>query len=309
MPDLYSGRTLSVYYVPTATPGRSYKLVLEGLTQHPRVQPTDSPDDADFVFWHFQAWDSHLAFPREKLVYIDWSDDPMCIYPVDPLLYFKRSWPYPSSRSRRHSLWDMKGAPRYILEQPRRPAIYQPTAYCVMDDFVVKEELERDIDLACFLRPNQEVRAIVLKLLEQFNGRGLRLHLGPWSDAGRGTFDLGYLGAIRRSKVVVTAGPDWAEGDSRTWEALANGPLVIQPEMLTPLPEPFVDGQHIAYFKSDNFQSAARQQAFLELVLHHVTNLDNALAIGAAGRDHALRHHRAVNRVDAMLRTAVERSS
>jgi hypothetical protein len=309
MSDLYSGRTLSVYYVPTATPGRSYDLVLEGLTAHPRVRLTDSLGEADFIFWHFQAWESEFVFPREKLVFIDWSDDPMWIFPVDPLLYFKRSWPYPSSRSRLHSLYNIKNAPRYILEQPRRPALYQPTAYCVMDDFVVQEELERDIDLACFLRPNQERRAIVLQLLERLDRKGLRVHLGPWSDAGRGTFDTGYLGALRRSKIVVTVGPDWAEGDSRTWEALANGPLVIQPEMLTPLPEPFVDGRHIAYFKGDDFLSAERQHAFVELVRHHLANLDAAVAIGAAGREHALRHHRAVNRVDAMLRTAVARSS
>jgi hypothetical protein len=309
VPDLYAGRTLSVYYVPTATPGRSYNLVLQGLTEHPRVALADSPGDADFVFWQFQAWDSHLAFPREKLVFLDWSDDPLCIYPVDPLVYFKRSWPYPSSRSRLHSLYDMKNAPRYVLEQPRRPAVYQPTGYCVMDEFVVKEEPERDIDLVCPLRPNQERRAIILKLLGQLDLRGLRVHLGPVSEASRGTFDSGYLHTLRRSRIVITCGPDWAEGDSRTWEALANGPLVIQPEMLTPLPEPFVDGRHIAYFKGDDLLSPARQQAFLEVVVHHLANLDAAVAIGAAGREHALRHHRAVHRVDAMLRTAIERSS
>jgi hypothetical protein len=307
-PDLYAGRTLSVHYVPTPTPGRSYDLVLQGLAEHPRVLLCDSPSGADFVFWHFQAWDSRLVFPRERLVYVDWSDDPLCIYPVDPLVYFKRSWPYPSSTSRLHSLYDVPNAPRYVLEQPRRPSLYQPTSYCVMDDFVVEEELERDIDLACFLRPNQERRAVVLHLLEQLDLPGLRVHLGPVSDAGRDRFDSGYLHALRRSKIVVTVGPDWAEGDSRTWEALANGPLVVQPEMLTPLPEPFVDGRHIAYFRGDDLLSPTRQREFLELVVHHLERLDDAVAIGAAGRAHALRHHRAVNRVDAMLRAAVERS-
>src|SRR5262249_8450810 len=165
------------------------------------------------------------------------------------------------------------------------------------------EDVERDIDVACFLRPNQTRRSLMLTLLElELKHRaGVNVHIGPITSSNREDFDTEYFTALKRSKIVVTAGPDWAEGDSRTWEALANGALVIQPPLLTPVAHPLVDGVHIAYFDGEDFARPAKQNAFIDLVLDYVGRLGDAVAIGRTGREHVLRHHRAANRVDAML--------
>ena len=299
----YTGREIAVHYVPAAETGRAYKLILQGLEAHPKVRLEQSASDADFVFHHHQAFDSNLSVPRDKHVFIDYSDDPLTIFPVDPLAYFKRSWPYPSSTSRQNSLFDLPGAPLHVLALPNRPPQYHPLPYAVMDEFIVEGELDRDIDVACFLRPNQTRRSIMLSLLqlELSNRANTNVHIGPITGSAREGFDSEYLTALRRSKIVVTAGPDWAEGDSRTWEALANGALVIQPPLLTPVANPLVDGVHIAYFDGENMVDYSTQNVFIDLVLDYVRRPDDAMAIGRAGRDHVLRHHRAVNRVDSML--------
>jgi hypothetical protein len=299
----YQGRDVAIHYVPAEPDraGRAYWLIQAGLEEHPRVVLTDSETEADFILYHQQAWESHLEFPREKLVFVDYSDNPMWIFPIDPIAYFKRAWPYPSSVSRIESLYELPDAPKYILELPRHPATFHPLPYCVLDEFVVEEELERDIDLGCYLRPNQERREIALHLLEQIKIPSLRTHIGPISEGERREFDNAYLHALRRSTIVVTLGPDWTEGDSRTWEALANGALVMQPPMLTPVAHPFVEGEHIVYFDGEDLGKPAKQLAFLDVVLDQLSRPDDAARIGAAGREHALRYHRPVNRVDAIL--------
>lgn len=296
---VYEGRGLAIHYVPTATPGRAYRLVEQGLNAHPAVTLVDSEREADFVVYEHQAWNSALTFQRDKLVFVDYSDEPMAIYPVDPIAYFKRSWPYAASFGR--SPEQLAGVPQHALELPRRPPLYHPLPYAVMDEFVIEEELERDIDLACFLRPNFLRRSLILTLLRLIPTPGLKVQIGALTDSLRTGFDDTYLRALRRSKIVVTSGPDLAEGDSRTWEALANGPLVIQPKLLTPVANPLIDGEHIAYFNGDDLADPANQDAFIDFVDGYLKRLDDAERIGSAGRDHVLRHHRAVNRVDWIL--------
>ncbi len=299
-PELtYNGRDVAIYYVPAETPGRSYRLVEQGLKAHPAVKLIDSEAEADFVFYEHQAWNPALTFPRDKLVYVDYSDEPMTIYPVDPIAYFKRSWPYPASFGR--SPETATGAPQHALELPRRPPPYHPLPYAVMDEFVIEDDLERDLDLACFLRPNFLRRSLILTLLKLIPVPGLNVQIGALTDSLRTGFDDKYLRALRRSKIVVTSGPDLAEGDSRTWEALANGPLVIQPTLLTPVAHPLIDREHTVFFNGDDLTDSASQNAFLDLVLAYLQRLDDAERIGSAGREHVLRHHRAVNRVDWML--------
>jgi Glycosyl transferases group 1 len=293
--------SVDVFYVPSHKPGRSYNLVLEGLRAHPGVTLVDDAAGADLVFYHHQAWDHRLSFDRERLVFVDFADDPLMTYPIRALAYFKRSWPYPGVDPR----LDPPGDPCvFEMLGPARPASHHPTGYAVMREFIIEEQYVRDIDLGCFLRANMVKRGVVLQLLSQaLGGSGFRVQLGPVSDAGRSTFDSGYLTALRRSKVVVTVGPDLWEGDSRTWEALASGTLVIQEELKTPVPYPLVRGEHIAYFNvHDLHRDPVAQQEFISTVGYYLTHLDEAARIGSAGREHVLSHHRPVHRVHEMLR-------
>ena len=50
-----------------------------------------------------------------------------------------------------------------------------------------------------------------------------------------------YLDTMRQARVVVTSNPTGWEGDSRTWEALASGALVMVDTMVVPTPFPLKD--------------------------------------------------------------------
>lgn len=282
-----------IFYVPSSNPGRAYRLTLQGLCGHPDVVLVDSVADCDYVICHYQAWDAALRFPGEKLIFVDFQDDPNHVYPVRCLAYFKRSWPRPSADGL-----------EFALERFARPAYMYPTAYAVMDEFIVSEPVERDIAVSCLLRPNQTKRAIILDVLAGLDFAGLPVKIGAVNDSGRNVFDPEYLDVLRRSRIVITAGPDAWEGDSRLWEALSNGPLVLTDRLLTPMAEPLVDGKHLVFYDTEGIGSdRKRLQPMIDALTYYLSRPDEAELIGRAGQPHALTYHRTVNRVDSMLRT------
>ena len=96
--------------------------------------------------------------------------------------------------------------------------------------------------------------------------------------------------------------PRWGQF-LRTWEALANGPLVFVDHMQTPLDNPLVDGEHCIFFDSAGIAEDPRRLApLLERLAYYLANGDEADAIARRGRQHALTYHRAENRIDSMLR-------
>lgn len=107
-----------------------------------------------------------------------------------------------------------------------------------------------------------------------------------------------YLDTMRQSRVVVTSNPTGWEGDSRTWEALASGALVMVDTMVVPLPFPLVDKVHVVYY--DPMDKAA----FLEKLRYYLSHPDEARRIGLQGHAYAVRHHRTANRADYMLSVA-----
>src|SRR3954454_8070979 len=96
-----------VHYVPSPHPGRAYRLILQGLRAHPRVALVDHADDARLIVWHDQAWDTRLRFDADRLVFVDFHDDPYRVFPVDCRAYFKRSWPCPRT-----------GGPAFAMDAP-----------------------------------------------------------------------------------------------------------------------------------------------------------------------------------------------
>ena len=73
-----------------------------------------------------------------------------------------------------------------------------------------------------------------------------------------------YLQTMREARVVVTANPTGWEGDSRTWEALASGALVMVDTLECPLPFPLLDGVHVVYYDpTDKVARAAAALFFL----------------------------------------------
>lgn len=104
-----------------------------------------------------------------------------------------------------------------------------------------------------------------------------------------------YLDAMLHARVVVSANPANWEGDSRTWEALATGALVLLDRMHTPVPHPLVDGVHAVFYDGTN------KTDLLSKLRHYLDRPSLARRIGLQGYVHGLRYHRSVNRADYML--------
>jgi spore maturation protein CgeB len=93
---------------------------------------------------------------------------------------------------------------------------------------------------------------------------------------------------MREARIVVTANPTGWEGDSRTWEALASGAMVMVDKLETPLPHPLLDKVHVVYFDSSD------KEGFLKLLKYYLDHPDEAKVIGINGHAHAVKYHRTV---------------
>jgi hypothetical protein len=272
--------TPKIYYVPATRPGRAYHLIQQGLRNNTHVNLVDRPDRADYIFYHYQAFSPQLAFDPRRLVFIDYEDSPLSYFPIQCRAYFKRSWV-------------AHYGPAQQRQAIARPVNVFPIAYAIMDEFVVAEPLERDIDFGCYLRPNQNLRVRLLAIAATI--KAPRKSVGPVNASGRSVFDREYLSMLRRSKIVLTANPDFWEGDSRTWEALANGALVIVDRMFTPQRFPLVDQKHLIEFDRNDLGSLT------ESIEYYVNHLEEAARIATAGHMYAMQHHRAQHRIDDIL--------
>jgi len=262
---------------------RDYILIQQGLENHDEVELVSDLESADFVFCLSAYHESFYRFPPERLVVLDYQDSPVETLCVECLAYFKRSWVTKK---------------RKVIARPEH---FYPFAYAVMDQFVVEEDLERDVDVCCTLRRKTIYRRSVLKLVKELDVPGTK-HIGPVNQGGRKQFNQEYLRLLRRSKIVVTCNPDRWEGDSRTWEALANGALVIVDRLHTPYRHPLVDREHCVFFDRGD------HDGLRETIMYYVEHEDEARRIGEAGREFALTHHRTQDRIDEILWRSKERS-
>ena len=281
---------ITVYYVPPPPEGggRSYKLILQGLIEHPQVTLVGDKDCSDYIFHHYQGFPmEHTPEESKRVVFIDFNDHPNQVFAPyctseGCLAYFKRSWPNPTPDGRRAN--------------PTNPAPYMhPISYGVMSQFAINEPLERDIPLACYLREHDmhPSRARVLDLVRSLDVPGKIV--GPITDGDRKTHDLKYLMHLARTKITVSANPELWEGDSRTWAALANGTLLIVDTLYTPMRHPLVDGKHCIFFDRCNMDELK------DKIMYYLNHPEEAEVIAKAGQEFVMQHHRAVDRVDEML--------
>ena len=112
-------------------------------------------------------------------------------------------------------------------------------------------------------------------------------------------WDMEYKAHLENSKIIVTCNPWQWEGDSRLWESLMSGALVMVDHMAIPnfMPYPLVHKKHLVYYDSTN------QTEFNELLEYYVEHEDEARQIGEAGRRHVMDHHMPKDRVTYILDT------
>ncbi len=288
---------IKIYYVPSRKITREYLLIKQGLENNPRVELVQWGEGADFVFLFYTTLkhrpDFNKMFPPDKTVFIDYHDKPYVVFDVDCMAYFKRSWVEEVSEGEYSS--------KIIRIRSWSPH-YHPLTFAIMDEFIIKEDVERDIGLSCMIRPH--IRHInrprVLKFIKSMNIKEKK-QIGELNDGHMGAFDdedmRKYFRTLKRSRIVVTCNPSRWEGDHRTWEAFASGALVFVDKMYVPMRMPLFDEMHcIFYDLSDQGLKRLREK-----ILYYLEHRDEADIIAHAGHVFTMKHHRASNRIDEIL--------
>ncbi len=286
---------IKIYYVPSHKITREYLLIKQGLVNNSRVEIVNSEKESDFVFLFYTVLKHkphfNKEFPWKKTVLIDYHDKHYKIFDVDCLAYFKRSWVKQVDKrnytTKRIRLW---------------PSNFYPLTFAIMDEFIVEEDLERNVALSCTIRPHARHpnRPRVLKFIKGMNIQG-KTQIGELNQGTMKRFDdfdmREYFKLLKRSRIVVTCNPGMWEGDHRTWEAFANGALVFVDKMYTPMIHSLVDGEHcIFYDLSDKGLKELRHK-----IMYFMKNKVIADHIAKTGYDFTMKYHRASNRIDEIL--------
>jgi hypothetical protein len=263
--------------------GRSYLLILEGLQQHPKIELCSSPNDADFIFLDFRHFPKYtFQNYSDKVVMIDYRDDPFNIFRLKCLLYFKRS----CVDKKYHKLIET-----HVI----------PISYAIMDNFIYSESPARDIDVGCYFEKSfQNQRNKLLDFIKKFKLEDIKIKHGLVSsdgEKGRRDFSKIYYYFLKRTKILLTHNPDKWEGDSRLWEALANGCLVFIDKMFTPIVNPLIDEKHVIYYTFNNLE---------EKLLYYLQNEKEGEQIANQGCQFGLKNHRSVNRIDEIIKKIEE---
>jgi len=172
---------------------RPIDLVYQGLLQHKDVDLVNSIQDCDYIFAiphaHRPLDNEMLTQHKDKVVYIDYEDSPNKSF-KDPFLYFKRSYVSPlkidGSRDILYNNLDVK-----------------PISFCCFDDMFLDEDVERDIDLGCYLRGDWQCRLNVLQFLKNQSYPDNSIHIGQVNNSTRTTFDNDYLKHFKSGQAIL----------------------------------------------------------------------------------------------------------
>ena len=292
---------IKIYYVPTLGEGtREYRLIKQGLVNNSRIELVGNKEECDFIFQFYYLSKHKQHFPHdlppEKTVLIDYRDKVYWLSHVPCFAYFKRSWPA------------MVRKENYVSRTlvPRAPHLH-PIMMAIMDEFIIKEELERDVVLSCTLRRHRHRkkyahrnRVRVLDLLGRMRIQG-KTYIEEFNKGTMYKFNApdmrDYFKLLKRSRIVVTCNPDPWEGDHRTWEAFANGALVFVDRMYTPMIHPLIDYVHCIFYEL----SDKGLKSLKEKILYFMKHPEEAERIAKAGHKFTMKYHRASNRIDEIL--------
>jgi hypothetical protein len=104
---------------------------------------------------------------------------------------------------------------------------------------------------------------------------------------------------LHRAKIIVTVQPDHLGGDSRLWEALLSGAVVVSND-LGGQKLGLVDGNH--YMSFNPHGDIQEFKALLLALLHDVEAAVTRHTIAMNGRNHVLQHHMPPDRVETILK-------
>lgn len=287
---------IKIYHVPDYLGGtREAGFIRQGLANNPRVELVNNKEESDFIFQFYYLSRCKQYYPQdlppEKTVVIDYSDKVHWLSHVKCFAYFKRSWVVKVDHG------------SYTTKHPiLRDVHLHPLALAIMDEFIIEENMERDIVLSCPLRikKNHLNRTRVLEFLRKMDFQG-NIQMGSFNRGKMGKVVSpemeDYFRMLKRSRIVVTCNPTKWEGDHRTWEAFANGALVFVDRMWTPLKHPLIDGKHCIFYDL----SDTGLQELRAVILYYLKHTTEADVIAKAGHEFTMKYHRASNRIDEIL--------
>jgi len=289
---------IKIYYVPTYRGGiREFKLIRQGLVNNPRIELIDNIEKSDFVFQFHYIARHREHYPQDlppgKTVVIDYHDRQHFRCRIECIAYFKRSW------VERVESTDGKYATKRIISHPPH---YHPLTMAIMDEFIIDEDIEKDIALSCTLRRKGRHfnRIRVLELLGKMDIQG-KTQIGELNAGHMRRFNepdmREYFRLLKRSKIVITCNPTKWEGDFRIWEAFANGALVFIDKIYTPMIHPLIDGKHCIFYE----MSPSGLEELRKRILYFLKEIDHADDIAKAGHEFTMKYHRASNRIDEIL--------
>lgn len=290
---------MKIYIIPYPDKGFNYfwccprgtEIVRRGLFNLPNVSLVDNPDNADYIFHsyvpHYNGQKSSEIISKydpSKLVIIDWTDEPEYILYDKYYAYFKRSWVFPHKDGRSNIVKS-----KYSVN---RPINMFPFWYGIMPEFSYKSDLEKVIDVGCYLRDTCQNRRWVINtvwnICQKLKSQGYICHIGPVSNETRSIkektyFDDKYLSFLQKTKIVVTCNPtDW-EGDSRLWEAIANKCLVLVDKLYVPYNKPLsnvvqynigdsneLEEKLLYYLQNDLYRKERAQLSYDDGMKYHI---------------------------------------
>lgn len=281
---------------------RGEYIINHGLSLQNNITLVNNPDAADYIFWYYRPHNNSQKtrelieqYDKSKLVVIDWTDEPDEVHTEKCLAYFKRSWVFPE-----HTNWGgvAKKSSRH------RPSNWFPFAYSIIDDFICEEQ-EKTIDIGCYLRDSCPNRSIVKGYISdfcRFTPKTLRTTIGAITNSSRSVgntvyCDNVYNKTLAQTKILITCNPTFWEGDSRTWEGLANKCLVFVDRTFTPYANKPIDGKHWIEYDVDDIEGLCIK------LNYYLSHMEEANQIAQNGYDFAMKHHTPCARVKYILDT------
>lgn len=273
---------------------RGEHIVIQGLIEN-NIELVNSYEDADFAILDYVPHDGENKFVygyidqyADKLVCIDWMDEPdKFIYePARCKAYFKRSMCIPENDPNSGLLSTFK---RYISHVG-----ITPFAYCSLPDFDLGDSLklfDRPIILGCFLRPSCSNRIWTLEVVKEIaNKLGVSNYVGEVNSSSRsvGTkchYDNEYLQYLANTKIIVTCEPQGWTGDSRLWESLSSGALVVSDQIFAEYENKPMNEKHLLEYHIGS------EEDLFSRIRWAVQNLGESQEIADAGKKWTLEHH------------------
>lgn len=276
---------------------RGEKIVRDGLAKIPEVEIVDNEERADVVLWDYRPHNKGEKsrelinkIDPNKLCIIDWTDEFDEIHREDCLVYFKRSWVLPQYTRGLNPV-------KYSIE---RPANWYPFAYCGLKEFESPIDVERNIDVGCFLRPSCDNRSWVLSAVSHFKRSypQYNIQIGAATNSSRSIgekcyFDQDYLAMLKRCKILVTCEPGMWTGDTRLYESISNKCLTFTDKLYTPIPNQFVNNRHVVEYMVGDYSSL--QQS----LVYYLKNYGDAgTMVASNGYDFFNKYHQPKNRME-----------